>query len=114
MKPVAEIIKYFERTGRIIDSGEDGIAGQLQYGRTQFKIIASWGGGWDHVSVSLFEKRCPTWEEMCFIKEILFKPNEAAYQLHPTQDNYVNSHKYCLHIWRPQNQEIPTPPTIFV
>ena len=30
----------------------------------EMAIIASWGGGWEHVSVSL-RNRCPTWEEMC-------------------------------------------------
>lgn len=28
--------------------------------------------------------------------------------------DYVNIHPYCLHIWKPINQEIPTPPRILV
>lgn len=83
------------------------------------RVIASRGGGpaelggsdpysrWDHVSVSL-PNRCPTWEEMCFIKELFFERDEPAMQLHPAKD-YVNNHPYCLHLWRPLDAEIPLP-----
>jgi hypothetical protein len=87
--------------------------------RTTLRVIASRGGGpaeiggddpysrWDHVSVSLPD-RCPTWEEMCFIKELFFAPDEVAMQLHPVKD-YVNNHPFCLHLWRPLDAEIPLP-----
>lgn len=70
-------------------------------GRFQVKVIVSCGGGWDHVSVSL-SNRCPTWREMCAIKDLLFKDDEVAMQLHPAKEDYVNHHPFCLHIWRPQ------------
>lgn len=54
----------------------------------------------DHVSVS-YPNRMPTWDEMCFVKEIFFKDSEEAYQVHPKKSEYVNTHEYCLHIWRP-------------
>lgn len=88
------------------------------------RVIASRGGGereiggddpfsrWDHVSVST-ERRCPTWEEMCFIKELFFNPDEPAMQLHPVKD-YVNNHPYCLHLWRPLDAEIPLPHPLMV
>lgn len=102
----------------IIAGGEpedDGLAAQLTYSCTRYKIrvIASWGEGWDHVSVSL-EHRCPTWDEMCFVRDFFFNPDECVVQYHPAEENYINDHDYCLHLWRPQNQEIPMPPKIFV
>lgn len=77
------------------------------------KVVFSWGGGWDHVSVS-FTNRCPTWEEMCEIKGMFFRPDEVCVQFHPAESEYVNVHPYCLHIWRSQNEKQPTPPMNFV
>ena len=81
-----------------------------------FHVIASSDGGWDHVSVTLKnQKRCPTWEEMCAIKDKFFYPEEVVMQLHPKRSEYVNNHPYCLHLWRPTDgREIPTPPSIMV
>ena len=45
-------------------------------------VVWSFGGGWEHVSVS-YRKRCPTWEEMCRVKEMFFNPEEVAVQYHP-------------------------------
>lgn len=77
------------------------------------KVVFSWGGGWDHVSVS-FSNRCPTWEEMCEIKSMFFHPEEVCVQFHPAESEYVNNHPYCLHIWRSQNEKQPTPPKCYV
>jgi hypothetical protein len=79
----------------------------------ELRVIASDGGGWDHVSVSLPD-RCPTWNEMRFIKDIFWGPEEAVMQLHPPQSEYVNCHPFCLHMWKPQNADIPAPPTWMV
>lgn len=83
-------------------------------------IIASAGDipdyttGWDHVSVSL-PGRCPTWEEMCLVKDTFFLPTERAYQLHPRGDENISNHPYCLHIWRPVDEStLPVPPSIMV
>lgn len=66
-------------------------------------IMVSDGAGWDHVSVSLL-KRCPTWDEMCWVKRLFFTDDEAVMQIHPRQDDYVNFHESCLHLWRPQTE----------
>ncbi len=82
-----------------------------------FKIVASNGGGWEHVSVSPWSdklKRCPTWDEMCAIKDMFFEPEERVIQYHPPKSEYVNQHPYCLHLWKPTVEEIPFPPSIFV
>jgi hypothetical protein len=76
-------------------------------------LIVSDGEGWDHVSVSL-PNRCPTWAEMCLIKDLLFEKEETVMQLHPPRSQYVNCHSYCLHLWRPQNRSIPLPPSYMV
>lgn len=77
------------------------------------KIIASDGGGWDHVSVSRYGE-CPTWEEMCYVKNLFFKPDEWVLQYHPAAGVNVNCHPYCLHLWRPQGIELPKPPSWMV
>lgn len=68
---------------------------------------------WDHVSVSLRD-RCPTWAEMCWIKEVFFLDTECVVQYHPPKDDYVNCHQYCLHLWRRPGVEFPRPPSIAV
>lgn len=83
--------------------------------RDDLKIIASDGAGWDHVSVSK-RYECPSWEEMCRIKELFWDdPEDCVVQFHPPKSQYVNNHLYCLHLWRPNNGLIvPVPPTILV
>ena len=77
------------------------------------RIIASNGEGWDHVSVSLPD-RCPTWIEMSKVKEAFFSDDECVIQYHPPKANYVNNHEFTLHLWRPQQMDIPMPPTDLV
>lgn len=76
-------------------------------------VIGSWGGGWDHVSIS-YSNRTPSWDEMAEIKRMFFKPEETCFQLHPAEDEYVNNFSHCLHIWRPQMESFPTPPSFMV
>lgn len=76
-------------------------------------IVFSWGGGWDHVSAS-FPSRTPTWAEMAEIKRMFFREDEWCVEYHPAESEYVNMHPHCLHIWRPQKVDIPTPPAWMV
>lgn len=69
--------------------------------------------GWEHVSVSA-EKRCPTWDEMCFVKDVFWEPHEMAVQYHPPASEYVNHHPWTLHIWKPIDMVIPMPPSLLV
>lgn len=57
----------------------------------------------EHVSISLLD-RCPTWEEMCEVKDLFFNPEEAVYQIHPPESEYVNFVETCLHLWRPKQE----------
>jgi hypothetical protein len=83
-----------------------------------FYVRVGDGLGWDHVSVSLLTqkkklrksvKRCPTWDEMCFIKNLFFDESETVVQYHPAGSEYVNLHQYVLHLWKPQNEKLPNP-----
>ena len=100
---------------KIKKEGQDGFGGTFYDKKTRCNLnfIMSWGAGFEHCSVSM-PTRCPSWEQMCVMKELFWKDDEVCMELHPAKDNYVNNHPYCLHIWRPINQEIPLPPTIMV
>ena len=69
-------------------------------------------GGWEHVSVSA--RRMPNWQEMCWIKNLCWAPDECVVQFHPAEDSYVNNHPRCLHMWRNIREPFPTPPTILI
>jgi hypothetical protein len=72
--------------------------------KQELGVIVSDGGGWDHVSVSLhrFTGHCPSWEIMCFVKELFFRDDETVMQLHPPRATWINNYPTCLHLWRPQ------------
>lgn len=72
-------------------------------------VVCSTGHGWDHVSIS-HEKRVPTWNEMEYIKRLMFEDHEVAMQLHVPPKDHINIHPNVLHLWRPQDQDIPMPP----
>lgn len=72
-------------------------------------VIASCGEGWEHVSVSLSD-RCPTWAEMCRVKELFWGPEDCVVQFHPAKSEYVNVHPNCLHLWRREGTNWETPP----
>lgn len=82
----------------------------------ELTVIASDGYGWEfegepweHVSVSL-PKRCPTWDEMTFIRLAFWRDDETVMQLHAMRSDHINVHPFCLHLWRPTGEAIPMPP----
>lgn len=104
-------------------NGFGGSVFPIEYKKGKAKIVQdydqvlnfmfSWACGFEHLSVSTTVKT-PTWEQMCKMKDIFFKKDEVCMQLHPAKENYINNMPYCLHIWRPINKEIPTPPNLMV
>lgn len=69
--------------------------------------------GWDHVSVHADGpngERCPTWDEMCFVRKTFFAADEWVMQLHPPPTKNINVHPFTLHLWRPQKAGLPLPP----
>lgn len=113
MKPQSEILKL-ERLNVWL-TGFDGGAGQIYLAGSKNPLFVVWsfGGGWEHVSVS-YEKRTPTWEEMCRIKDMFWNENETVVQYHPKKSEYVNCCETCLHLWRKCGQDFELPPQIFV
>jgi hypothetical protein len=88
-----------------------------------YSVIFSSGMGWEHMSVTLLKvdkkkvkavDRCPTWEEMCFLKNIFWDLDECCVQYHPPMADYVSNHPHCLHIWRSTDKEMPSPPAVMV
>lgn len=74
------------------------------------RIIASDGEGWKHVSISRkYSNEVPTWEMMCFVKDLFFQPEDWVMQFHPAMKEYINNHPGCLHLWKP-DAAFPTPP----
>lgn len=79
------------------------------------RCVVSDGGGWKHVSVSIEgERKPPSWEIMCKIKDLFWEPEDVVVQFHPKHSKYVNYHPGCLHLWQWAGGEFPTPPAIFV
>jgi hypothetical protein len=105
-----DIIKYFGSTGDhtcgffVVPSPID---------KGEMKVMASSDYDWDHVSVSR-PNRCPNWTEMEHVRHLFFKDDETVMQLHVPVVDHISVHPNCLHMWRPQKQEIPRPPSILV
>jgi hypothetical protein len=92
---------------------DDGGAGLLRMNGTVWRLIISWSGGWDHVSVSS-ETRCPTFAELDHIKRLLWETDDTVLEFHVPAALHINNHPNCLHLWRPQSGSIPLPPTWMV
>lgn len=116
---LSKVNKYRIRSGQLASTDDFGANGAFyiphfnKASTLSFQVIASNTNGWEHVSVSL-PKRTPTWDEMCFIKDLFWEDEEVVMQLHPRKSDYINMHKNCLHLWKPTHGDIVTPPKSFV
>jgi hypothetical protein len=86
---------------------------RLKQNGQKVHVICSDGMGWEHVSVSM-ESRCPTWQEMCEIKDTFWGPEDCVVQYHPPKSQYVNNHPHCLHLWRKVGGDFERPPSFMV
>lgn len=111
MRNLRELDHWRVRLPTTVDVGGDTCGCFLLPGGE--RVIASSGGGWDHVSVS-FPNRIPSWDEMDDIKRLFFKADETAFQLHVPASQHINCHPFCLHLWRLLNVSIPLPPAWMV
>ena len=113
MKSIEEIMQSKKV---IIDRiSPDGFSGMIFIRGWRGSVIASWGAGWDHVSVSPRKLNyTPTWDDMCLIKELFFEDSEAVIQIHPPKDEYVNNMRNCLHLWRANDKDMVLPPSFMV
>ncbi len=115
MKTLEEIKKIINL--KIIREGDDGFHALWTdpVDRRVYSIILSWGGGWEHFSITPFKNdKTPSWDFMCKMKEMFFRDDEACVEYHPKKEDYVNDLPHCLHIWRPLEEKLPTPPSIYV
>lgn len=85
----------------------------------EIRCIISDGMGFEHVSVTISKigkdaTRCPTWEEMCWVKDMFWNKDEVVIQYHPAEKDYVSQHPYCLHLWKPIGIELPIPDPLMV
>lgn len=84
----------------------------------QVKCIASDGGGWKHVSVSIQSRTgmvvLPSWQIMCKVKDLFWEPEDWVVQFHPAKSEYVDVHPGVLHLWQPINVELPKPNRLMV
>ena len=103
-------LSFFERSENMLCCGGFALE-QVTRRRLNFKFTRA--NGWEHLSVSM-PNTCPSWEAMCYMKEQFWEDDEACVEYHPKKEDYVNNHPYCLHIWRPYETELPTPPRIMV
>lgn len=100
--------------------GERFSAFEIRIGKQLLRAIASDGSdwvesglklpAWEHVSVSLGH-RCPTWQEMSFVKDLFWDEEETVIQFHPPKSDYINVHPHCLHLWKPIGLKLPRPPS---
>jgi hypothetical protein len=93
---------------RCVARGDDGGAWHVVFRGENLMVVVSHGMGWDHVSVS-HQRRTPNWYELEHVKRMFFKDDEVAMQLHMPVADHISVHPHCLHLWRPQNVEIPLP-----
>lgn len=110
MKDIAEIYAdkrlNISRPFLMVDPRTGAFSGKgwVRVGKNKSAKCATvvWGSdehGVEHVSVS-FKDRCPTWDEMCIVKDVFWREEERCIQLHPKRSEYVNMVEHCLHIWR--------------
>jgi hypothetical protein len=109
-----ERVEQFRRTYGAYRSkpGEPMGMFHLKHNGATLRCIAYNGeaDGWEHVSVSVPGKtRCPIWEEMCFVKSSFWEECDTVVQFHPAEEDYVNMHPYCLHLWRCRSEAFPKP-----
>ena len=116
-------LEQFRRTEASMWSSREGDhfgAFTVRMGQPLLNIIASDGSDeirWEHVSVHAHAwegNKTPTWDEMCFIKDLFWDAEEVVIQYHPAKSQYVNNHPHVLHLWKPVGITLPTPPTIAI
>lgn len=63
-----------------------------------FRVEQQSDGDWIHVSFSRRE-RIPSWQDVRHVKDHFIGRSRKAVIVLPPEDEYVNDHPYCLHLW---------------
>lgn len=61
---------------------------------------------WLHVSFSR-QSKMPTYADLQLVKREFFGKDKKAIMVFPEEENYVNVHKYCLHLWYSPENPLP-------
>ena len=78
--------------------------GDITIGSWTGTVVWTRDGDWEHVSVAPYDHSItPSWDDMCKLKDIFFRDEEEAIQIHPKKSEYVNMMTNCLHLWRPND-----------
>src|SRR5262245_38210742 len=121
MKPAPEIYRLRKHPMLATDMsfGNNGFFVIPHYRIHDYEIRCqiSDGMGWQHVSVTVAKKnhdasRCPTWEEMCYVKSVFWNKDETVIEYHPRESEYVSQHPFCLHLWKKDDYEFPLPDSL--
>jgi hypothetical protein len=96
------------------ECNESNGAWRIKYEGVYLTIIASNGGGWEHVSVSRPDGRMPTWGIMQMVRELFWPAEACVVQYHPPASQHVNNVHNCLHLWRSLEHEFPMPDALMV
>lgn len=56
------------------------------------------GPEWLHVSCSR-RGRLPSWDDLKMVKAVFIGPDKEAFQVLPPDKEYVDLHRYTLHLW---------------
>jgi hypothetical protein len=60
--------------------------------------VAEDGKRWLHVSLSRRD-RLPNWGDIKHVRDVFLGPEKTAYQIIAPKSEWVNIHRYCLHLW---------------
>lgn len=66
------------------------------------------GSWWLHISVSK-PNRLPTWDEMKKVKDEFLGEDTEAFHIIPKKKDFVNVHRFCLHMWSPLGTQTRLP-----
>lgn len=92
----------------VMNLSGDTYGAQIETKRWKGSVVFGFNeNGWEHVSVSPFKGKLPTWDDMCEIKDMFWGDEEEVIQIHPKKSEYVNVQDNCLHLWRHKTIELP-------
>lgn len=123
-KPSKFLESHRVREGPLASDKSYGCNGafEIPYNDVQLMLVVSNQEHWDHVSVHTYvvngtpcgtvigSQRTPTWDEMDYVRKLLFRGDEWVLQYHAPLTSHIEDHPHVLHMWRPQDENIPVPP----
>jgi hypothetical protein len=107
-----QLDQYRIRKGLVGSDDTIGKSGGFEIGELTIVSFFPDVAGWEHVVVSRHD-RTPTWEEMCYVKDLFWDPEDVVWQYHPPRSEYSNVHPFALHLWKKRGFVMPMPPSIF-